>query len=133
MTDAAAVEKTVAAANAAHGQATDVVICSAGLAKPGYFLDTPMEVHRQEMELNYFGTLNTIKACTPAMIAAANKGRILLVRCVFCWIFFFWGGERLREYCSYPLPLLSKLGCSVCAVDWLQHICSQQVCADGSC
>ncbi|EGD83316.1 hypothetical protein PTSG_03924 [Salpingoeca rosetta] len=43
------------------------LICSAGLAKPGYFLETPTSVYRQQMDLNYFGCLHAAKAAVPSM------------------------------------------------------------------
>ena len=68
----------------------DVVVCSAGLSHPGYFLEQSVDVFRQEMELNYFGTLNTVKAAVPLMIEADNVSQSI---CLFVCLFVFGGGK----------------------------------------
>lgn len=51
----------VAQANEFHGRVTDYVVAGAGLSAPGYFIDSDVSTHRWQMELNYFGVLNTVK------------------------------------------------------------------------
>lgn len=46
----------------------DLVINSAGVCEPGYFIDLDLEVLHQEMEINYFGTVYMAKAVLPGMI-----------------------------------------------------------------
>ncbi len=46
----------------------DLVVNSAGVAHPGYVQELPLEIFRQMMEINYFGTLHTIKALLPGML-----------------------------------------------------------------
>jgi 3-dehydrosphinganine reductase len=48
--------------------AFDLVINSAGTAKPGKFLETDLDAFRSMMEVNYFGTLHVLKAALPAMV-----------------------------------------------------------------
>jgi 3-dehydrosphinganine reductase len=48
--------------------ALDLVVNSAGITYPGYFQDLPADIFRQNMEINYFGTLNVCRAVAPEMI-----------------------------------------------------------------
>ncbi|MEZ0396564.1 MAG: SDR family oxidoreductase [Anaerolineales bacterium] len=47
----------------------DLVINSAGVTHPGYVEEIPLEIFRQMMEVNYFGTVNVVKAVLPGMLA----------------------------------------------------------------
>jgi 3-dehydrosphinganine reductase len=75
--DEAAVASAVRAAEAAHGP-VDVLIASAGVARPGYFAELPVEIFRHAMDVNYFGTLHAIKAVTPSMVAR-RSGQIVII------------------------------------------------------
>jgi len=46
----------------------DVLVTSAGSAHPGYFLELDDAVFRDQMELDYFGTLHAIRAVLPSMV-----------------------------------------------------------------
>jgi len=46
----------------------DLVINSAGVARPGYFQELEIEVFHEMMDVNYFGTVNVAKAVIPKMI-----------------------------------------------------------------
>jgi len=46
----------------------DLLITCAGAAHPGYFLELDDQVFRDQMELDYFGTLNAIRAVLPSMV-----------------------------------------------------------------
>jgi 3-dehydrosphinganine reductase len=46
----------------------DLVINSAGVAQPGYFLEQDLEIFHQMMDINYFGTINVAKAVLPGMV-----------------------------------------------------------------
>jgi 3-dehydrosphinganine reductase len=46
----------------------DLLVNSAGITRPGYFTEMGMEIHRANMEVNYFGTLNVTKTLLPGMI-----------------------------------------------------------------
>jgi 3-dehydrosphinganine reductase len=56
----------------------DVLITSAGGARPGHFEELTIEDFEQQMALNYFGTVHPIRAVVPSMIER-NKGHLLLV------------------------------------------------------
>lgn len=45
-----------------------VLVTSAGIAFPGYFAELDHERYRQQMEVNYFGTLHAIQAVAPSMV-----------------------------------------------------------------
>ena len=54
------------------GGPCDVLVTSAGLARPGRFLELPDEVFRQMVEVDYFGTLYALRAVVPGMV---DRGR----------------------------------------------------------
>jgi 3-dehydrosphinganine reductase len=47
----------------------DLLINSAGVTYPGYMHEIPLEIFHEMMDINYFGTLNMIKAVLPGMLA----------------------------------------------------------------
>jgi len=61
------VSAAVAAAVDEHGPC-ELLITSAGIARPGHFLDLDTEQFEQQMRVNYFGTLYAIRAVAPSMI-----------------------------------------------------------------
>jgi 3-dehydrosphinganine reductase len=65
--DRQAVEAVFAGITAERGP-IDILICSAGVARPGYFSELDDDVFREMMEVDYFGTLWPIRAVTPAMV-----------------------------------------------------------------
>jgi 3-dehydrosphinganine reductase len=71
------VEAAVATIEEAEG-APDILINCAGMVYPGYFEQLPMSTFREQMETNYFGTLHTVKAVLPYMMAQ-KKGHIVNV------------------------------------------------------
>lgn len=56
----------------------DILITSAGIAYPGYFQDLPIEIFEETMAINYFGSLYSIKAVLPFMMAR-KQGHIVLI------------------------------------------------------
>jgi len=56
----------------------DVLVTSAGQARPGYFLELEDEVFRRMMEVDYFGTLYSIRAVVPGMVER-GRGSIVAV------------------------------------------------------
>jgi 3-dehydrosphinganine reductase len=56
----------------------DIVINDAGYTHVGYFQDLDAKVFHQLMEVNYFGTLNVIRAALPAMLRR-GEGHIVNV------------------------------------------------------
>ncbi|CAM2910594.1 SDR family oxidoreductase [Rariglobus hedericola] len=72
-----AVLAALQAAEAVHGP-VDILITSAGVARPGYFEEIPVSVFERTMAVNYFGTLYAIKAVVPGM-RARGRGAVVLV------------------------------------------------------
>jgi 3-dehydrosphinganine reductase len=56
----------------------DVLVACAGSAHPGYFVQLDDAVFRQQMEVDYFGTLHAVRAVVPAMMAR-GRGHLVLV------------------------------------------------------
>lgn len=56
----------------------DVLVTSAGIARPGYFEQLDADIFRHQMEVNYFGTLHAVRAVVPSMIAR-RRGSIVTV------------------------------------------------------
>lgn len=77
VTDREAVERALGLLIAQFGP-VDVLIANAGGAVPGHFEDLPLEVFREQMDLNYFGTLHPIRAVVPSMIERGS-GHLMLV------------------------------------------------------
>ena len=50
----------------------DVLVNSAGILKEGYFETLPADAHRDVMAINYFGTLNAIRAALPHLKKSAQ-------------------------------------------------------------
>lgn len=75
--DAAAIAAVVAEVVAAHGPIAWLV-ASAGIAEPGLFVEQALQSHRDQLEVNYLGTLYAVHAVVPSM-KAAGHGRIVLV------------------------------------------------------
>lgn len=65
------------AAERTHGP-VDILITSAGVARPGYFEEVPVAVFERTMAVNYFGTLYPLKAVVPAM-RQRGRGAVVLV------------------------------------------------------
>lgn len=68
-------ERAVQEAIAQLGPPRWLITC-AGIARPGYFQQMPLEVFEQTMATNYFGTLYCIRAALPAM---TNQSHIAMV------------------------------------------------------
>jgi len=68
VTDPLQVEAAVSEVTRALG-VPDVVINSAGFAQPGYFHEQELKIFHFTMNVNYFGTLNVIRAVLPGMRA----------------------------------------------------------------
>jgi 3-dehydrosphinganine reductase len=46
----------------------DILVCSAGVARPGYFAELDDDVFREMMDVDYYGTLWPIREVVPAMV-----------------------------------------------------------------
>ena len=75
--DRAAVAHAVAQALEIGG-APDLVVTSAGIARPDYFEALADSDFEQAMAINYFGTLNVLRAVLPAL-RARRQGHVVLV------------------------------------------------------
>jgi 3-dehydrosphinganine reductase len=56
----------------------DLLITSAGIAEPGYFEKLPIDNFERAMQINYLGTVYTIKSAIDSMIQA-GKGRVVII------------------------------------------------------
>jgi 3-dehydrosphinganine reductase len=77
VTDPAAVEAALGALGEQAGPC-DILVNAAGSAHPGYFDKLPLGVFRDQMEVNYFGTLHAVRAVVPAMIRR-RRGHIVAI------------------------------------------------------
>lgn len=77
VTDRAAVKAAVPALVDTLG-GLDVLIHSAGIARPGPFLELPEEEFDRAMNVNYFGTVNVVRALLPHFLAR-RSGNLCLV------------------------------------------------------
>lgn len=75
--DAAACGELIARTEREHGP-IDLLLCSAGIAEPGLFLEQPFERHLAQMQTNYFGTLALVHAVAGPM-AARKGGHVVLI------------------------------------------------------
>ena len=56
----------------------DLLVTSAGIAIPGYFTEIPVKTFEKTMQINYFGSLYSVKAVLPAM-QQVQSGHIVLI------------------------------------------------------
>ena len=56
----------------------DILITSAGIARPGYFAEIPLEVFERTMAVNYFGSLYAVRAVLRAM-EHQKRGHIVFI------------------------------------------------------
>lgn len=75
--DATATVRAIETLTAEHGPC-DILVTSAGIARPGYFEQLDAEIFRDQMEVNYFGTLHAVRAVAPSMIER-RQGSIVTV------------------------------------------------------
>jgi 3-dehydrosphinganine reductase len=75
--DPAAVREAVDAVVDAGGPC-DVLLTCAGSAHPGYFDQLDDAVFREQMEVDYFGTLHAVRAVVPSMVER-ERGHVVTV------------------------------------------------------
>lgn len=63
----------------------DVMVHNAGVAQRGGVIDTPLEVDRRIMEVNYFGVVALTKALLPKMVDA-GRGHLVVVSSVVGYV-----------------------------------------------
>jgi 3-dehydrosphinganine reductase len=66
----------------------NILINCAGYSYPETFLNIPLEVFRQQMEINYFGTINSIYAILPFMLARGS-GHIVNISSMGGYLSFY--------------------------------------------
>uniref|UniRef100_UPI0031DBB3AB SDR family oxidoreductase n=1 Tax=Streptomyces hawaiiensis TaxID=67305 RepID=UPI0031DBB3AB len=76
--DRAGVTRAVAELEQEQGRPCDVLVASAGLARPGHFLELPDEVFRQMIDVDYFGTLHAVRAVVSGMVER-GQGSVVAV------------------------------------------------------
>lgn len=72
VTDRAALDLGLEEARAQHGPVGALVTC-AGVGIPGYFFELPDREFRRHMDVNYFGTLNAVRAVLPDLLARGGS------------------------------------------------------------
>jgi 3-dehydrosphinganine reductase len=77
VTDADALAAAVATATEANGPC-DVLVTSAGAAHPGYFERLDDAVFREQMDVDYFGTLHAVRAVVPSMMER-GRGHVVTI------------------------------------------------------
>ena len=77
VTDPDAVHAALAQLTEAQGPC-DVLVTSAGASHPGYFEQLDDAVFRDQMDVDYFGTLHAIRAVVPSMIER-RRGHLVTV------------------------------------------------------
>lgn len=80
VTDYEAIESAITAIVERQG-GPDILVNSAGIARPGYFQELPVGEFHEHMDINYLGTLHATKACVPLMMAQGS-GHIVNVSSV---------------------------------------------------
>ncbi|ETW07801.1 hypothetical protein H310_02230 [Aphanomyces invadans] len=77
VTDVDAIESAIARAHEVVGP-IDILFPNAGKSLVGYVKENPIEIFRETMELNFFGTINTVNAVLPSMLER-RKGCICFI------------------------------------------------------
>ncbi|MFF9775866.1 SDR family oxidoreductase [Streptomyces sp. NPDC013978] len=76
--DRSALTGAIADLEAEQAQPCDILVTSAGLARPGHFLELSDDVFRQMIEVDYFGTLHAVRAVAPGMVER-GRGSVVAV------------------------------------------------------
>jgi len=77
LADPEAAEASVTTAIAQLGP-PELLVTAAGIARPGHFDELARDVFEEAMRVNYFGTLDAIRAAVPEM-RARRRGRLVLI------------------------------------------------------
>ena len=67
VSESSQVRTAVAEATRIHGPC-ELLVTSAGISRPGHFLELTDEHFERQMAVNYFGTLHSIRAVVPSMV-----------------------------------------------------------------
>ncbi len=102
--DRAAVKAVVDAVVAAHGPVA-WLFASADIVEPGRFVDQSLDRHRDQIEVNYLGTLHAVHAVVPSMVATGG-GNLVLVSSG-AGLFGIYGEQFARDRPTKPVWFLS--------------------------
>jgi 3-dehydrosphinganine reductase len=105
VSDPAAIESAINQAIDIHGP-INALSASAGISKPGYFELLNLSEFQEMFKINYFGTLNTLKALLPHM-RANGGGRVLLVSSMA-------GQSGVAGYSAHSPPKFALRGLAEC-------------------
>jgi 3-dehydrosphinganine reductase len=83
VTDPVALHAAIDELVAAHGP-VDVLVTSAGYSQPGHFLELDDAVFREQMEVDYFGTLHAVRTVVPSMVERRHGHLVLVASTVAC-------------------------------------------------
>lgn len=79
VTDGDSAKNLIVEAEKVQGRSIDDVICCAGAAVPGFFVDQSPKVFAQQMNLNYQGTVNIVHVSIP--YDCHSDRRLICVAC----------------------------------------------------
>ncbi len=99
------VQETVRQIMSDHGR-IDMLINSAGVAMPGYVEELSLDIYREMMDVNYFGTLHSVRAVLPAMLQR-KSGHIATIGSVLSFMGVF-------GYSAYAPSKFAVAGLSQC-------------------
>jgi 3-dehydrosphinganine reductase len=85
----------------------DVIVNNAGVVVPGKALDQTRSVHRQHMEVNYWGAFQVCEALLPGMIARGQGGHVVNVGSLLSVMGIFGYGA----YCASKFALYGFSEC----------------------
>lgn len=77
VSDADKITRSIVSASEKLGP-VDLLVCSAGIAHPGYFDELPLEIFQRSIAVNYLGSLYAVKAAVEQM-KPRRQGQIVLV------------------------------------------------------
>lgn len=100
VSDYDATEKTLNSIADTFGS-PDILINSAGILREGYFEKLPLSTFQEVMDINYFGTLNCIKAIVP-IFRKKGQGRIVNISSLGGKI----GSFGYTAYCSSKFAIV---------------------------
>lgn len=92
-----------------HGT-VDVLVNNGGIAQRGTARETKLDVQRQVMEVNYFGTVAITQAVFPSMLSTTNnkpKGMIVTVSSVAGKV----GGKSMSGYSASKHAIIGYMDC----------------------
>ena len=92
----------------------EILICNAGLSIPGLFVNQQISDFEKQMEVNYLGTVRTIKCALPTMLAR-RQGHIVITTSVLSVLGF-------AGYSSYAPTKWALRGLADCLHNEV-HIC----------